>query len=49
MKGLVVFILCQFFCLHFLFAQEVTNQFWLEYRPTYVFYTQSQTGYETFL
>jgi len=37
MKGLVVFILCQFFCLQFLFAQEVTNQFWLEYRPTYVF------------
>ena len=37
MKGLVAFILCQFFCLQFLFAQEVTNQFWLEYRPTYVF------------
>lgn len=37
MKTLVVFFLCQIFCLHFLYAQEVTNQFWLEYRPTYVF------------
>lgn len=32
----VVFLLCQF-CIHFLVAQDVTNQLWLEYRPTYIF------------
>jgi len=33
----VVFILLHFFCMHFLHAQDVTNQLWLEYRPTYTF------------
>ncbi len=37
MKGLVIFILCQFFCLPSSVAQDVTEQIWLEYRPTYVF------------
>lgn len=31
------FILCQILCVHFLLAQEVTNQLWLEYRPSYTF------------
>ena len=32
-----VFIFCQVFYINFLHAQEVSNQLWLEYRPTYNF------------
>lgn len=35
--ALLVFFICQVFSMHFLNAQDVTNQLWLEYRPTYTF------------
>ena len=37
MRAVVVLLIFQIFCTSFLFSQEVTNQLWLEYRPTYTF------------